>query len=96
MPAGHETEAATKTPVVIETSVAAEIAARPGKMRTRKASAKSAAHVGATKPATATESAGVATTKTAPVPSATAPMPSATAMRKRVDSQSAGESGSRS
>jgi hypothetical protein len=92
-----------ETSVAIESSLAPEIAVPPGKMRTLKPTAKSAAYFGATEMTAAemaatemaaTEAATVtsAATKTAPVTSATATAP----MRKRVDSQSAGESGSRS
>jgi hypothetical protein len=62
---------------------AAEMAA--AKSTTKMATAKAATKMAPTKTATVT-----AATKTAPVTTATAPM------RKRVDSQSAGESGSRS
>ena len=108
IPAGHETQATAKTPVIetsvaIKSSLATEIAVAPGKMRTRKPTAQSAAYFATTEMAAtemaatemaATESATVtsAATKTAPVTSATATAP----VRKRVDSQSAGESGNRS
>jgi hypothetical protein len=56
-PAWHDTETAAKTPVIetsvaFESSLATEIAVPPGKMRTRKPTAKSAAHFGATEMAT--------------------------------------------
>jgi hypothetical protein len=87
-----------ETSVAIKCSLATEIAVAPGKMRTRKPTAESAAYFATTEMAAtemaATESATVtsAATKTAPVTSATATAP----VRKRVDSQSAGESGNRS
>jgi hypothetical protein len=92
---------------VIETSLATEIAVPPGKTRTCKPTANfGATEMAAAEPATemaaaeaATEMAAAKTatvttaaTKTAPVTSATATTP----MRKRVDGQSAGESGSSS
>jgi len=82
-----------ETSVAFESSLATEIAVPPGKMRTRKPTAKSASYFGATEMA-ATEATTVTTaaTKTAPMTSATATAP----MRKSVDSQPAGESGSRS
>jgi hypothetical protein len=87
-----------ETSVAFESSLATEIAVPPRKMRTHKPTAKSAAYFGATEMAAtemaATEATTVTTaaTKTAPVTSTTATAP----MRKRVDSHSAGESGSRS
>jgi hypothetical protein len=119
-PLWHDAETAAKTSV-IESSLATKIAVPPGKMRTCKPTAKSAAYFGATEMAAtemaasemaaaeaATEMAAaeaateMAATKTAPVTTAatkTTPVTSATStapMRKCVDSQSAGESGSRS
>src|SRR4029077_4365630 len=66
-PAWHDIETAAKTSV-IESSLATEIAVPPGKMRTRKPTAKSASYFGATEMA-ATEATTVTTaaTKTAPM-----------------------------
>jgi hypothetical protein len=105
-PLWHDAETAAKTSV-IESSLETEFAVPPGKMRTCN-TAKSAAYFGATEmaatemaatktgpvttPATKTGPVTTPATKTAPVTTATSTAP----MRKRVDSQSAGESGSRS
>jgi hypothetical protein len=90
--------------VVIETPVmmeVAEVAARPGKMRTRKAAPKSAAHTSAAESTThvsTTESAtNVSTAESAAHVTATAtvsPPAAAPAPRKRVGAQGASESGS--
>jgi hypothetical protein len=81
-----------ETSVAIKSSLATEIAVPPGKMRTRKPTAESAAYFCTTEMA-ATE---MAATKAATVTSAAAKTARVAPMRKRVDNQSAGESGSRS
>jgi hypothetical protein len=85
-----------ETSVAIESSLATEIAVPPGKMRTLKATAYFGATEMAATEMAATEMTATEATTVTTAATKTAPMPSATAMRKRIDSQSAGESGSRS